>query len=113
MHACNSLARSGNTEESNHESAHPLVARASKESDEYPEGGTSTCFCFGETASGKTYTLFGECGAVGGGSSSSPEGLYMMAARRIFDEAAEASSPGENGVLEPGFAGGLGVTFCE
>ena len=82
------------------------------------QGGTSTCFCFGETASGKTYTLFGECGTVGGGkgevaSPSSPEGLYMMAARRIFDEAAEASSPGQDGMLEPGFAGGIGVSMFE
>ena len=84
------------------------------------QGGTSTCFCFGETASGKTYTLFGECGTVGGAKGdtaatapSSPEGLYMMAARRIFDEAADASSPGQDGVLEPGFAGGIGVSMFE
>ena len=37
----------------------------------------------------------------------------MMAARRIFDEAADASSPGQDGVLEPGFAGGIGVSMFE
>jgi hypothetical protein len=28
-------------------------------------GGTSTCFCFGQTASGKTFTLFGAEGGKG------------------------------------------------
>jgi kinesin family protein 2/24 len=46
-------------------------------------GGTSTCFCFGQTASGKTFTLFGVCG--GGDSPEGVEGLYVIAARRIFE----------------------------
>ena len=46
------------------------------------QGGTSTCFCFGQTASGKTHTLFGSCG---GGDDRGIEGLYVIAARKIFD----------------------------
>jgi len=57
----------------------------------FVSGGSSTCFCFGQTASGKTFTLFG----AGGGqvmdastaAQSDPEagGVYMLAARDAFE----------------------------
>ena len=40
-------------------SVHDLVTNAF-------DGGTSTCFCFGQTASGKTFTLFGRGGGLEG-----------------------------------------------
>mmetsp|Transcript_10874 Transcript_10874/g.14149 ORF Transcript_10874/g.14149 Transcript_10874/m.14149 type:complete len:588 (-) Transcript_10874:103-1866(-) len=60
--------------------------------DNFFAGGTSTCFCFGQTASGKTFTLFGE----GGGTHQQHEGssldasadsggIYMLAASSAFD----------------------------
>jgi hypothetical protein len=58
--------------------------------DNFFDNGTSTCFCFGQTASGKTFTLFG----AGGGQVMSEEdidqntyesgGVYMLAAEDIF-----------------------------
>ena len=56
-------------------------------------GGTSTCFCFGQTASGKTFTLFG----AGGGQVMAEEegerpeegGVYMLAAADVFARLAE------------------------
>lgn len=67
-------------------------------------GGTSTCFCFGQTASGKTFTLFGAGGGLaqqdgdsgGGGGASDAEqdadtnGVYMMAATDMFQRLEEA-----------------------
>ena len=68
-------------------------------------GGTSTCFCFGQTASGKTFTLFGAGGGLaqqdgdsggGGGGASYAEqdadtnGVYMMAATDMFQRLEEA-----------------------
>jgi kinesin family protein 2/24 len=48
-------------------------------------GGTSTCFCFGQTASGKTHTLFGSCGGSGSGDSHPDSaGMYVLAARDVF-----------------------------
>ena len=77
-------------------------------------GGTSTCFCFGQPASGKTFTLFGAGGGLeqqggtdggdhGGGGVVAAEapaeadadssGIYMMAATDMFQrlEAAPAA----------------------
>jgi hypothetical protein len=67
------------------------------------QGGTSTCFCFGQTASGKTFTLFGQCG--GGEDPVGVEGLYVIAARRIFDTVRE--------LCEEGFEMAVGVAMFE
>eukprot|EP00672_Neobodo_designis_P008419 CAMPEP_0174879862 /NCGR_PEP_ID=MMETSP1114-20130205/83470_1 /TAXON_ID=312471 /ORGANISM="Neobodo designis, Strain CCAP 1951/1" /LENGTH=808 /DNA_ID=CAMNT_0016115257 /DNA_START=198 /DNA_END=2626 /DNA_ORIENTATION=- len=40
------------------------------------EGGRATCFAYGQTGSGKTHTMMGHAGEPG---------LYLMAAREIFD----------------------------
>ena len=58
------------------------------------DGGTSTCFCFGQTASGKTFTLFGAQGgqyqqheaegARGGDMDAALDGLYLLAAADAF-----------------------------
>ena len=84
-----------------HRSVHSLVHNLF-------EGGTSTCFCFGQTASGKTFTLFGACGASNMTAGDGPEGLYHMAARRIFEHvaAADHSSEGAEGY-------GIGVSMFE
>jgi hypothetical protein len=69
------------------------------------QGGTSTAFCFGQTASGKTFTLFGAEGGqsiheslVGAGAESEAArgGVYLLAAYDIFQtaEALKASDPG-------------------
>jgi kinesin family protein 2/24 len=47
--------------------------------DNFFRGGTSTCFCFGQTASGKTFTLFGANGGQG-----EAGGIYMLAAEDVF-----------------------------
>jgi len=41
-------------------------------------GGTSTCFCFGQTASGKTFTLFG---AEGGKSEAADDDGVLSAVK--------------------------------
>ena len=66
------------------------------------QGGTSMAFCFGQTASGKTFTLFGAGGgqamhqtshAAGLGHNDSEQGgLYVMAASEIFERADELSN---------------------
>jgi len=70
------------------------------------QGGTSTCFCFGQTASGKTHTLFGQCG---GGESKGIQGLYQIAAQRIFDSIER--NPG--GFLPADFQVKVGVSMFE
>jgi len=60
-------------------------------------GGTSTAFCFGQTASGKTFTLFGASGGQtvqessdgsdGTDDAAERGGVYLLAAREIFDQA--------------------------
>ena len=70
------------------------------------QGGTSTCFCFGQTASGKTHTLFGQCG---GGESKGIQGLYQIAAQRIFDSIEQ--NPG--GFLPADFRVKVGVSMFE
>lgn len=58
------------------------------------EGGTSTCFCFGQTASGKTFTLFGAGGGQYAADRSIEDldpaegGVYLLAAQEIFARAA-------------------------
>ena len=55
-------------------------------------GGTSTCFCFGQTASGKTFTLFGAgggqteiaAGAADDEVAAAEGGVYLLAARDVF-----------------------------
>ena len=62
------------------ESTGEVYARAETELvDNFFRGGTSTCFCFGQTASGKTFTLFGANGGQG-----EAGGIYMLAAEDVF-----------------------------
>jgi hypothetical protein len=58
------------------------------------EGGTSTTFCFGQTASGKTFTLFGAGGGqgmheslnwTGGEAEAARGGIYLLAAFEIYE----------------------------
>ena len=60
-------------------------------------------FCFGQTASGKTFTLFGHCGT--GEDLAGAEGLYVIAARRIFDTVEE--------LMNEGFDMAVGVSMFE
>ena len=60
-------------------------------------------FCFGQTASGKTFTLFGHCGT--GEDLVRAEGLYVIAARRIFDTVEE--------LMNEGFDMAVGVSMFE
>jgi hypothetical protein len=71
----NAFSEADNTTDLYRRSVHSLVHNLF-------QGGTSTCFCFGQTASGKTHTLFGQCG---GGEAKGIQGIYQIAADRIFD----------------------------
>ena len=90
-----------------------LYARALTDlMDNFFGGGNSTCFCFGQTASGKTFTLFGSEGGNGQATSSlhngndddeansssyhHASGLYLLAGQKAFQrlqhqEAADAA----------------------
>ena len=69
----------------------------------YEAGGTSTAFCFGQTASGKTYTLFGAGGGLaahetslshsGEEAKAEQGGLYLLAAYEIYQRAQAESDP--------------------
>ena len=70
------------------------------------QGGTSMAFCFGQTASGKTFTLFGAGGgqtmyqatSAAGLTQAEAEqgGLYVMAASEIFERAEDLSKEIDN-----------------
>jgi kinesin family protein 2/24 len=71
----------------------------------YEAGGTSTAFCFGQTASGKTYTLFGAGGGLvahetslghSGEAKAEQGGLYLLAAYEIYQRAQAETDPGMN-----------------
>lgn len=47
------------------------------------EGGNATCFAYGQTGSGKTYTMLGK---------ESTEGIYLMAARDLYEKLAPGQS---------------------
>ena len=53
-------------------------------------GGTSTCFCFGQTASGKTFTLFGAGGGQNEVTEDDLSSMYMLAARGALERVAAA-----------------------
>jgi len=81
---------------------HDLYARALTDlMDNFFGGGNSTCFCFGQTASGKTFTLFGAEGGSGQATSNFHDdgienddmnssdqhhaaGLYLLAGQNAF-----------------------------